>query len=160
MGLGSNTMNAGLKIVLNMTLGTNQRTHFVAGGFTPILTLTLEGFIQRKTGDRQAEVVFLIMTVGTTDGVHLAVMRRAIVMKFRFPEIIAKGVHIVRNCVGFTVQTGSRQTSFFTVTVDPVNLEHVINGVGMATSTVILIAERIAEPQVFQVRLAMLEPLG
>ena len=56
-------------------------------------------------------------------------------------------------CVGlFLVGCDSR--------IDAVNMQKVVNGIGMAARFVVFIHERIAQPEVFQIGLGMFEALG
>ena len=54
------------KIILYVTLGTYQRTHFLRSRFCNILSLTGKSFNQGRTADMQIHILRL-MTIGTTD---------------------------------------------------------------------------------------------
>lgn len=71
------------------------------------------------------------------------------------PELVSVFLDVMHHLRRFTVPAGGGHVAFLRIAVDAVDMQNVPYGMGMPAGSPVFVAERIAEPEVFQVRLGM-----
>ena len=149
------------EVVFHMALGTDQGALLVAGELVPVLAGTLQPVLERFGVGAQLHGG-RIVAVAAADGlVHLA-----------DGVLAAEGVHVLgpegvtvladpfHHLGGLAVPAGGGQTALFPVAVDAVDVDEVLDGIGVAAGLVVFVHEGIAQPEVLQVGLGVLVALG
>ncbi len=147
------------KVVFHMALGADQRPHFVAGDRVHIPAGTLQPVLERLGIETQFHGP-RIMAGRTADGVIPRVELRAELVDVLGPEAVAVLLDPFHHLGRLAVPAGGGQTALFRIAVDAVDVQKILYRVGVAAGFIVLVHEGVAEPQVFQVRLRVLEALG
>ena len=149
------------EVVFHVALTAHQTALFVAREGGPVLAASGEPVLERNGVELQFHGGGVVAGGAADASVH-DVHLGAVVVEIAAPHRVAVGGHPLRYGRNLAVPAGGGHVALAVgrVAVDAVYFENVLDRVGMTARLVVFVHERIAQPQILQIRLRRPEALG
>ena len=143
-----------VEVVFHMALGAHERTHLAAGELCGVLAHGLQIILERLAVELELHG-FGVVAGRAADGIVVRDFRTELV-EVLGPEIVAVLLDPLHHLGGLAVPAGGGHPALFTVPVDAVDFEDVVDRIRVAARFTVFVHEGIAEPQVLEVGLGPL----